>query len=215
MTEKIKRNPYSVLLFDEIEKAHPDVFNLFLQILDDGRLTDAEGQIVSFENALIIFTSNIGSETISSNKRSMGLGDFDKDLSNEEVRILVLDELKKSFKPEFLNRLDEIIVFEKLTREDMGKIFDLHMKKLIVKLEKQGLKMHLSEDAKNYLVERGFDPLYGARPLRRMIENNLENKIAQEIIKKGKNKDSGLVNGKELNVYFLSDYDRITVEITD
>ena len=98
---------------------------------------------------------------------------------------------------------------------DMGKIFDLHMKKLIVKLEKQGLKMHLSEDAKNYLVERGFDPLYGARPLRRMIENNLENKIAQEIIKKGKNKDSGLVNGKELNVYFLSDYDRITVEITD
>ena len=215
LTEKIKRNPYSVLLFDEIEKAHPDVFNLFLQILDDGRLTDAEGQIVSFENALIIFTSNIGSETISSNKRSMGLGDFDKDLSNEEVRILVLDELKKSFKPEFLNRLDEIIVFEKLTREDMGKIFDLHMKKLIVKLEKQGLKMHLSEDAKNYLVERGFDPLYGARPLRRMIENNLENKIAQEIIKKGKNKDSGLVNGKELNVYFLSDYDRITVEITD
>lgn len=215
LTEKVKRNPYTVLLFDEIEKAHPDVFHLFLQILDDGRLTDAEGQLVSFENTLIIFTSNIGSEYIISNKRGMGLGDFDKELSNEEVRALVLDELKKSFKPEFLNRLDEIIVFDKLTLEDMNTIFDLHIEKLTQHLKAIGLDLNLSVKAKNYLIQHGFDPLYGARPLRRMIENNLENKIAQEIIKKGKNKDTGLVNGKTLVVEYQDEKptDKLIIEI--
>lgn len=205
LTEKVKRNPYTVILFDEIEKAHPDVFNLFLQILDDGRLTDAEGQLVSFENTLIIFTSNIGSEYISSNKRGMGLGDHDKQLSNDEVRALVLDELKKSFKPEFLNRLDEIIVFEKLTRSDMEKIFSLHLAKLTKKISTQGLELSIADEAKNYLIDRGFDPTYGARPLRRLIENTLENKIAQEIIRKGKDKDTNLVNGKKLDITLKED----------
>ena len=215
LTEKVKRNPYSVLLFDEIEKAHPDVFNLFLQILDDGRLTDAEGQIVSFENTLIILTSNIGSEYISSNKRGVGLGDYDKELSNDEVRALVMEELKKSFKPEFLNRLDDTIVFEKLTRADMEKIFAIHLKKLHAKMATQGLELFLDETAKNYLIEQGFDPQYGARPLRRMLENSLENKIAQEIIKKGKDKETGLVNGKKLLVNFEKEYKRIIVKITE
>ncbi|WP_186644859.1 ATP-dependent Clp protease ATP-binding subunit [Fluviispira vulneris] len=200
LTEKIKRQPYSVLLFDEVEKAHPDVFNLFLQILDDGRLTDAEGQYVSFENTLIIFTSNIGSEYISENKRGVGLGDFNKDLSNSEVRDLVMAELKKSFKPEFLNRLDEVIVFEKLNKEDILQILELNLKHLSEKVKHQGLDLIINDDAKVFLAEKGFDPIYGARPLRRLLETEIENKIAQEIINKGKDKDSGLVNGKELKI---------------
>ncbi len=200
LTEKIKRNPYSVLLFDEVEKAHPDVFNLFLQILDDGHLTDAEGQKVSFENTLIIFTSNIGSEYISSNKRSVGLGGMDKDLSHDEVSDLVLGELKKTFKPEFLNRLDEIIVFEKLNPEDIRKILDLNLQHLVQKVKVQGLDLKITEDARKFLADRGFSPLNGARPLRRLLEAEVENRIAQEIIVKGKNKKSGLVNGSVLNI---------------
>ncbi len=211
LTEKVRRNPYSVLLFDEIEKAHPDVFNLFLQILDDGRLTDAEGQLVSFENTLIIFTSNIGSEYIISNKRAVGLGSGDNELSNEEVKKLVLDELKKSFKPEFLNRLDEIIVFEKLTHLDVEKIFGLHLQKLIKKLSSQGLQISISKQAINFLIEQGYDPMYGARPLKRIIENNLENKIAQEIIKKGRDKVTGLVNGKQIEVELLNNNIRVQI----
>jgi ATP-dependent Clp protease ATP-binding subunit ClpC len=200
LTEKIKRNPYSVLLFDEVEKAHPDVFNLFLQILDDGHLTDAEGQKVSFENTLIIFTSNIGSEYISANKRSVGLGGMDKDLSHEEVTELVLGELKKTFKPEFLNRLDEIIVFEKLNPEDIRKILDLNLQPPGQKVKVQGLDLKITEDARKFLAERGFSPLNGARPLRRLLEAEVENRIAQEIIVKGKNKKTGLVNGSVLNI---------------
>lgn len=200
LTEKIKRNPYSVLLFDEVEKAHPDVFNLFLQILDDGHLTDAEGQKVSFENTLIIFTSNIGSEYISANKRSVGLGGMDKDLSHDEVTELVLGELKKTFKPEFLNRLDEIIVFEKLNPEDIRKILDLNLQHLVQKVKVQGLDLKITEDARKFLAERGFSPLNGARPLRRLLEAEVENRIAQEIIVKGKNKKTGLVNGSVLNI---------------
>lgn len=215
LTERVRRQPYSVLLFDEIEKAHPDVFNMFLQILDDGRLTDAEGQVVSFENTLIVFTSNIGSEYISSNRRTMGLGTSGQDLSNEEVRALVLEELKKSFKPEFLNRLDEVIVFEKLTSEDMEKILSLQVEKLSHKVKELGLELHISDTARAYLVERGFDPIYGARPLRRILENEVENKIAQEIIAKGKNKDTGRVNGTKLEVDLATEdgKKRITVQI--
>lgn len=200
LTERVKRQPYSVLLFDEIEKAHPDVFNMFLQILDDGRLTDAEGQTVSFENTLIVFTSNIGSEYISSSKRSVGLGSSGKDLSNEEIHDLVMDELKKSFKPEFLNRLDEIIVFDKLSKADMEKILSLQVDHLSNKVMELGLDIQISDQAKSYLVEKGFDPIYGARPLRRLLENEMENKIAQEIIAKGRDKQTGKVNGSKLTI---------------
>lgn len=205
LTERVKRQPYSVLLFDEIEKAHPDVFNMFLQILDDGRLTDAEGQLVSFENTLIVFTSNIGSEYISSSKRSVGLGSSGKDLSNDEIHALVLEELKKSFKPEFLNRLDEIIVFDKLSKEDMEKILTLQINDLSNKVMELGLAIEISDKAKAYLVDKGFDPIYGARPLRRLLENEVENKIAQEIINKGKNKETGKVNGTRLVIDLIGE----------
>jgi ATP-dependent Clp protease ATP-binding subunit ClpC len=213
LTEKVRRNPYSVLLLDEVEKAHPDIFNLFLQILDDGRLTDSEGQVVNFENTLIIFTSNIGSEIISSNKRGMGLGDFDKHLSNQEVRTAVLEEVKKCFKPEFLNRMDEIIVFEKLTKNEMSQIFDLHIKKLQNKLEKQGLALQISPESKEYVIEHGFDPIYGARPLRRMIETHLENKMALEMIRRGKDKDTGKFNGSCFVVTFSKENNQLQVTL--
>ncbi len=205
LTEKVKRQPYSVLLFDEVEKAHPDVFNLFLQILDDGRLTDAEGQKVSFENTLIVFTSNLGSEYISSNKRSVGLGGLDKDLSNKEVTELVMGELKKAFKPEFLNRLDEIIVFEKLSPEDIEKILKLNIDKLAKKVKKQGLDLNISAEAQKFLAERGFSPTNGARPLRRLLETEVENKIAQEIIAKGSHKETEQANGKTLFINLSKD----------
>jgi ATP-dependent Clp protease ATP-binding subunit ClpC len=215
LTEKVKRQPYSVLLFDEVEKAHPDVFNLFLQILDDGRLTDAEGQKVSFENTLIIFTSNLGSEHISSNKRSVGLGGFDKDLSHSEVSDLVTGELKKAFKPEFLNRLDEIIVFEKLNKDDIKKILQLNLDKLAKKVKNQGLDFKISNEAQEFLAARGFSSLNGARPLRRLLETEIENRIAQEIIVKGKNKETGFVNGKILNVVLVKEPNqqiKVTIE---
>lgn len=200
LTEKVKRQPYSVLLFDEIEKAHPDTFNLFLQLLDDGRLTDAEGQSINFENTVIVFTSNIGSEHIVANKRAVGLSSDDKHLSDDDVGKLVRDELRKSFKPEFLNRLDETIVFRKLDKNAVDQILELHLADLAERLRKQGLALDISGSAKAWLAENGFDPLYGARPLRRLIEHHLENKIAQDIVRVGRNKDSGLVNGTRLLV---------------
>jgi ATP-dependent Clp protease ATP-binding subunit ClpC len=200
LTEKVKRQPYCVLLFDEIEKAHPETFNLFLQLLDDGRLTDAEGQVINFENTLVIFTSNIGSEHIVSNKRAMGLSVDTQELSNDEVEKLVRDELKKSFKPEFLNRLDDIIVFHKFAREAVFKILDIHLKSLAERLRKQGLLLEVSDAVRSWLSENGFDPLYGARPLRRLLEQEVENRIAQEIIRVGRDNDGKNVNGRLLRV---------------
>lgn len=200
LTEKVKRQPYSVLLFDELEKAHSDVFNLFLQILDDGHLTDGEGNQVNFENTLIIFTSNLGSEYISSNKREVGLGDFGKNLSDAEIENLVKKELKNFFKPEFLNRLDGVIVFNKLSKEDIGKIFDLNIDDLARRLTQKGLTMTLTSKAREYLIEKGFDPIYGARPLRRLIEGEVEDLIAEEIIRKGIDKESGKVHGNKLTI---------------
>ncbi len=200
LTERVRRQPYSVILLDEVEKAHPDVFNMFLQILDDGRLADAEGQVVNFENTLIVFTSNIGSEYISQNRRTVGLSSGEKSLTDAEVETLVNDELKKFFKPEFLNRLDEIIVFHKLTMEEFEKIYEIQSKKLSEKLLRLGLKIEMSSDAKQWLMSKGFDPVYGARPLRRVLEHDLENLIAHEIVRVGKNKETKLVNGTQLTV---------------
>jgi ATP-dependent Clp protease ATP-binding subunit ClpC len=200
LTERIRHQPYSVVLFDEIEKAHPDVFNLFLQILDDGRLTDAEGQVANFENSILIFTSNVGSEHINAGNRTLGLGAGERDLSNDEVERLATEELKKLFKPEFLNRLDEIIVFFKLGKEEIERIFELQIDNLRARLQEQGLELDLHPKARSTLVERGFDPLLGARPLRRVIEKELENRIAQEIVRVGKSPESGLVNGSRVTV---------------
>ena len=216
LTEKVKRQPYCVLLFDEIEKAHPDTFNLFLQLLDDGRLTDAEGQIINFENTMIIFTSNIGSEHIVSHRRAVGLSSGSFELNNEEVEKLVKDELRKAFKPEFLNRLDETVVFHKLSKDSVAQILALQLQDLASRLSKQGLAFKMSEPAREWLMENGFDSQYGARPLRRLIEQELENRIAQEIVRVGRDTEGKKVNGSVLEVVMEGrDAEHLRVKISN
>lgn len=172
LTESVRRSPYSVILFDEIEKAHEDVFNLFLQILDDGRLTDNKGKTVDFKNTLIIMTSNIGSKYL--------LEDYEN--NKKEADNLVMNELKYRFKPEFLNRIDDIIMFKPLSEEDIKKIIDIFMQDLKNKLEEKNISLELTETAKKVLVKEGYDPIYGARPLKRYIGNTLETMIAKRLI---------------------------------
>lgn len=172
LTESVRRAPYSVILFDEIEKAHEDVFNLFLQILDDGRLTDNKGKTVDFKNTLIIMTSNIGSKYL--------LEDYEN--NKKEADNIVMNELKYRFKPEFLNRIDDIIMFKPLSEEDIKKIIDIFMQDLKNKLEEKNISLELTETAKKVLVKEGYDPIYGARPLKRYIGNTLETMIAKRLI---------------------------------
>ena len=183
LTEKVRRKPYSVILFDEIEKAHPDVFNIMLQILDDGRLTDSQGRVVDFKNTVIIMTSNIGARNIS-NQKSIGFnGEEGKGTKKyEEIKSNVMSELKKEFKPEFLNRVDEIIVFKQLTEEEISKIADLLLKTTVSRLTERNIKIKISSDMKKHIAKAGFDPVYGARPLKRAIQNLVEDKIAEEIL---------------------------------
>ncbi len=185
LTEKIRRKPYSVILFDEIEKAHPDVFNILLQLLDDGRLTDAKGRTVDFKNTVIIMTSNVGASTI---KKQKTLG-FTASSTNEEkdeyekMKENVLDELKKTFRPEFLNRIDEIIVFHSLTKEHIKEIVTLMINSLSKRLEQLNVKIELDDKAKELLAEQGFDPMFGARPLQREIRRKIEDKLSEELLK--------------------------------
>jgi ATP-dependent Clp protease ATP-binding subunit ClpC len=182
LTEKVRRNPYSVVLFDEIEKAHPDVWNLLLQILEDGKLTDNMGRVVNFRNTIILMTSNVGSDVI---KRSSTLG-FSPitDLQTyEKMRERTLDEAKKTFRPEFLNRLDDVIVFRSFTKPDLIQILDLEVEKVLARLRHKSLHLALDEKAKEFLVEKGYDPEFGARPMRRAVERFLEDPLAEEILK--------------------------------
>lgn len=186
LTEAVRRRPYTVVLFDEIEKAHPDVFNLLLQILEDGRLTDAKGRTVDFKNTLLIMTSNIGSKVIE--KGGGGLGfEFggsgnEADSQYNRIRSLVNEELKQYFRPEFLNRLDEIIVFRQLTKDEVKEISDILLKEVFVRLTEQGITLEVTERFKDRLVEEGYNPSYGARPLRRAIMRLLEDSLAEEIL---------------------------------
>ncbi|MFR3558875.1 MAG: ATP-dependent Clp protease ATP-binding subunit, partial [Paraclostridium sordellii] len=176
LTEAIRRNPYSVILFDEIEKAHEDVFNLFLQILDDGRLTDNKGKTVDFKNTIIIMTSNIGSSYLLED------GDkFDGEIT-EATKELVMSEMKRRFKPEFLNRVDDIIMFKPLDKEGIRKIIDIFLDDLRRRLSDRQMTLSITEDAKDILIKEGYDPIYGARPLKRYISNVLETKIAKMVI---------------------------------
>ena len=185
LTEKVRRKPYSVILFDEIEKAHPDVFNILLQILDDGRLTDAKGRTVNFKNTVIIMTSNVGASTI---KKQRTLG-FTSDSTDEEksqyekMKENVLDELKKTFRPEFLNRIDEIIVFHSLNKEQTRQIVSLMVKNLQKRLEKMEIKIEMDDKAKDLLAKEGFNPVYGARPLQREIRRKVEDRLSEELLK--------------------------------
>lgn len=184
LTEAVRRRPYTVVLFDEIEKAHPDVFNMLLQILEDGRLTDAKGRTVDFKNTLLIMTSNIGSKVIE--KGGGGLGfDFEENQADSQynrIRSLVNEELKQYFRPEFLNRLDEIIVFRQLTKDEVKEIADILLKEVFTRLTEQGIALEVTERFKDRLVEEGYNPSYGARPLRRAIMRLLEDTLAEEIL---------------------------------
>jgi ATP-dependent Clp protease ATP-binding subunit ClpC len=182
LTEQVRRKPYSVVLFDEIEKAHPDVTNMLLQILEEGKLTDNVGRVVNFRNTVILMTSNVGAETIKKNS-SLGFSPISDESSYEKMREKIMDEAKRQFRPEFLNRLDDIIVFRSLTKPDLIRILDLEIAKVIERLKGKNLKLNLDEKAKDFLVEKGYDPTYGARPMRRSVERYLEDPLAEEILK--------------------------------
>ncbi len=185
LTEKIRRRPYCVLLFDEIEKAHPDVANILLQILDDGRLTDAKGRTVSFKNTVIIMTSNIGSEIIldAGHKQNLGFADRSKqDQEHDDLLRSVRDQLRNHFKPEFLNRIDEIIVFDALTKKHLGQVVAIQLAALTAQLTKRDIGIIVTAPAKNWLTQYGFDPLYGARPLKRLIQRTILDELALKII---------------------------------
>jgi ATP-dependent Clp protease ATP-binding subunit ClpB len=179
LTEAVRRRPYQVVLFDEIEKAHPDVFNVLLQVLDDGRLTDGQGHTVDFRNTLIVMTSNLGAELLVNQPEGE-----DTDAVREQVMAVV----RASFRPEFLNRVDEIILFHRLKREEMGKIVDIQMQRLGRLLEERKIAIVLEPSARDWLAENGWDPAYGARPLKRVIQKSVQDPLA-EMILSGRVKD--------------------------
>jgi ATP-dependent Clp protease ATP-binding subunit ClpC len=182
LTEQVRRKPYSVVLFDEIEKAHPDVWNMLLQILEEGKLTDNVGRVVNFRNTIILMTSNVGSDTIK-RQSTLGFSPISDENSYEKMREKILDEAKKTFRPEFLNRLDDIIVFRSLTKPDLIQILDLEITKVMERLKARNIVLQLDDKAKDFLVSKGYDPQYGARPMRRSVERFLEDPLAEEILK--------------------------------
>jgi ATP-dependent Clp protease ATP-binding subunit ClpB len=196
LTEAVRRRPYSVVLFDEIEKAHSDVFNILLQILDDGRLTDSHGHVVDFKNTIIIMTSNIGSQHIVENP----------DKSIDAIRATVLGEMKNHFRPEFLNRVDEIVVFHSLTREHLAGIVDIQLEYFRQRLGLKNITLDVSDDARMLLARIGYDPVYGARPLKRVIQRELETPVSRMMI------SQELTEGKSLKVVTEKDQLRFKVE---
>ena len=193
LTEKIRRKPYSVVLFDEIEKAHPDVMNMLLQILEDGRLTDSQGRTVNFKNTVIIMTSNLGARLITDRKQLGFANQDEKEDSKkeyEEIKKEVMAELKKELRPEFINRIDEIIVFHKLNDTDINQIIDIMLKEVVNRLKEQKYDIEFEPDVKEMVAKEGIDKNFGARPLRRTIQNLVEDKLAEDIL------DGKLVKGK-------------------
>jgi ATP-dependent Clp protease ATP-binding subunit ClpC len=182
LTEKVRRRPYCVVLFDEIEKAHPDIFNSLLQILEEGRLTDGQGRVVDFKNTVIIMTTNLGTRDISKGAMGFSLeGDSENDY--DRMRGKVNEELKKHFKPEFLNRVDETIVFPQLSQLELVQIVDLFIAKLGKRLEDRDMTITLTPAAKQRLIELGYDPALGARPLRRAVQREIEDKLSEKIVR--------------------------------
>jgi ATP-dependent Clp protease ATP-binding subunit ClpB len=183
LTEAVRRRPYQVILFDEIEKAHPDVFNVLLQVLDDGRLTDGQGRTVDFRNTLIVMTSNLGAEYLVNQKDGE---------DSDAVRDQVMAVVRSNFRPEFLNRVDEILLFHRLRREDMSRIVDIQLQRLLKLLDDRKITITLEPAAREWLADKGYDPAYGARPLKRVIQKNLQDPLA-ELILSGKIKDGDAV----------------------
>jgi ATP-dependent Clp protease ATP-binding subunit ClpC len=197
LTEAVRRKPFSVVLFDEIEKAHPDVFNTLLQILEEGRLTDAQGRSVDFRNTVLIMTSNLGTADL--RKASVGFGKSDEAVTYERMKEKVTDALKQHFRPEFLNRIDEVIVFHELSREEVIQIVDLMMRRVAVQLESQGIGIEISQTAKQLLAERGYDPTLGARPLRRAIQRLVEDPLSERLLYKEFRAGEIIIVGTELD----------------
>jgi ATP-dependent Clp protease ATP-binding subunit ClpC len=186
LTEAIRRRPYSIVVFDEIEKAHPEAFNMLLQMMEEGQLTDARGRTVSFRNAIIIMTSNVGADTI---KRNVALGfDTPRDQQKEEIQAYdemrknVVEQLRRAFRPEFLNRVDATVVFRSLSREEIKQIVDLELKKVAERLIEHAITLQVGEAAREWIATRGYDPEYGARPLRRLIQNEIEDVLSDGIL---------------------------------
>jgi ATP-dependent Clp protease ATP-binding subunit ClpC len=182
LTEAVRRKPFSVVLFDEIEKAHPDVFNTLLQVLEEGRLTDAQGHAVDFKNTVIIMTSNLGTADL--HKSSIGFATADPGVTRETVTTKVNDALKQHFPPELLNRVDDVIVFHELSKDEVSEIIDLMVERLRGQLEAQGLAILLTTAAKYLVVEKGYDPLLGARPLRRALQRMVEGPLSEKVLSK-------------------------------
>jgi len=183
LTEKVRRKPYCVVLLDEIEKAHPDVFNMMLQVLDDGHLTDSLGRKIDFRNTIIIMTSNVGARQLKDFGQGVGFGTASKVAQAEDnSKGIIENALKKAFAPEFLNRIDDVIVFNALEKHDIDKIIDIELNKLYLRIKELGYTLKLSEEAKDYIAEKGFDKQFGARPLKRAIQKYVEDALAEEII---------------------------------
>jgi ATP-dependent Clp protease ATP-binding subunit ClpC len=200
LTEKIRRRPYAVVLLDEIEKAHPDVYNMLLQIMEEGRLTDSFGRNVDFKNTIIIMTTNVGAEN-ASGKAGFGFDtgrSLDDPRSYEDMKKRLMDSVEKVFRPEFINRLDDVIVFHALNRENLKTIIDIELSKVRNRLKERGLELILTDEAKEFIIDKGFNPEYGARPLRRATENLIEDPLSEEILR-------GTFRG----------YDLLTVKLTE
>jgi ATP-dependent Clp protease ATP-binding subunit ClpC len=198
LTEKIRRRPYAVVLLDEIEKAHPDVFNMLLQVMEEGRLTDSFGRNVDFRNTILIMTTNAGAEAIK-NEASMVFQTGGEDASYDDMKARVNDRIEKVFRPEFLNRVDDVIIFRHLTIEDLKSVVDLELSKVRERLSERGLKIKLSDEAKKFLIRKGSNTDFGARPLRRSIENFVEDPLSEELLKgEFQGKDTIIVDIKEV-----------------
>ena len=182
LTEKIRRRPYAVVLLDEIEKAHPDVFNMLLQVMEEGRLTDSFGRNVDFRNVILIMTTNAGAEAIK-NEAAFGFQKPDDDASYESMKGRVQEQIEKVFRPEFLNRVDDVIVFRHLTQDDLGDVIEMELRKVRERLSERGIKLVLTLPAKTFLIKKGSNLDFGARPLRRAIENFVEDPLSEELLK--------------------------------
>jgi ATP-dependent Clp protease ATP-binding subunit ClpC len=210
LTEKVRRKPYSIVLLDEVEKAHPDVFNLLLQVLDDGQLTDGLGRKVDFKNTILIMTSNIGARQLADFGTGVGFGTKSKEEQRDEnAQAVIQSALRKAFSPEFLNRIDDMIIFKSLTREDIHKIIDIELDKLYGRLHGLGYDIKLTKKAKDFIVDKGYDERFGARPLKRAIQKYIEDPLAEEIIK------DTLQDGSKITMDINKENTGLSVKVSD
>jgi ATP-dependent Clp protease ATP-binding subunit ClpC len=208
LTEKVRRKPYSIILLDEIEKAHPDVFNLLLQVLDDGHMTDGLGRKIDFKNTILIMTSNIGARQLADFGTGVGFGTKSREESRDEnAKSVVQNALRKAFSPEFLNRVDDMILFKSLTREDIHRIIDLELSKLYGRINNLGYQIEITSKAKDFIVDNGYDEKFGARPLKRAIQKYIEDPLAEQII------NSQLHEGDKIKIDIKEGAEELTVKI--